>query len=84
MYNKWRYTCMSLIIGFTCNSYENAYFVIFFYTKLPGQQRLEKTHFILILKIVKKTNSTLKLVAKIQVYENEYSLYSWKKKQLST
>lgn len=36
---------MSLIIGFTCNSYENAYFVIFFYTKLPGQQRLKKTTF---------------------------------------
>lgn len=60
MYNKWRYTCMSLIIDFTCNSYENAYFVIFifFFTKLPGQQRLKKTHFILILKIEK--NPTLR------------------------
>lgn len=75
---------MSLIIGFTCNSYENAYFDIFFYTKLPGQQRLKKNTFHSDTKDRKKPNSTLKLVAKIQVYENEYSLFSWKKKQLST
>lgn len=69
---------MSLIIGFTCNSYENAYFVIFFF-KIAWSTATEKNTFHSDTKDRKKPNSTLKLGAKIQVYENEYSLYSWKK-----
>lgn len=72
---------MSLIIGFTCNSYENAYFVIFIFFLLNClvNSDWKKNTFHSDTKDRKKPNSTLKLVAKIQVYENEYSLYSWKK-----